>query len=298
MKMDWHELHDKLSALPALESKMDFLLGQIWEAKSTVDSLLKKYEQERINTQRIQKESLSSALLKLTGRYETRLKKEQNDEINAKLEYDQAINNLSYLRGEQQELSERIAELKKDEEAYNIELESRRKKLMQNLPESAAKEFAEIDKEHDEIITEMTNVKEAIVTVSRIKETARKVSSNTKSVTSWASVDTAFSGGGMISNIGKYDQLDSAEETINTLFSQITELKAELSAISGITAPPFPAPKKNVSSSQISDFMPTEAETNQIVANTEHLQESLELKLLELNKALKKNRKREWKNLF
>jgi uncharacterized small protein (DUF1192 family) len=234
--MDWYELRDRLSALPALERKMEQLLGQIWESKNGVDALLKKYEQERINTQQIKESSFSATLLKLTGRYEDRLEKEQRDEIAAKLEYDQAVNNLSYLRGEQQELGDRIAALKKDEEEFHAELSKRRKNLSGNV----ASEFAALSKEHDEIISRMTDAKETLVTASRVHTSAQKAMRCMQNVNSWASVDTAQTrGSGMISHIARYDNLDAAEENVNTLKSQLAVLKKELSRIQNFTPPKF-----------------------------------------------------------
>ncbi|MCL2224115.1 MAG: hypothetical protein FWB96_04000 [Defluviitaleaceae bacterium] len=287
--MDWYELRDRLSALPALEHKMEQLLGQIWEAKGGVDALLKKYEQERINTQRIKKESFSTTLLKLTGRYEDRLEKEQRDEIAAKLEYDQAVNNLSYLRGEQQELGERIAALKQDEETFQAELSKRRKTLSAN----AASEFAALSKEHDEIIIRMTEVKETLVTASRVHTSAQKAMKCMQNVNSWASVDTAQTkGSGMISHIAKYDHLDTAEENVNTLKSQLAVLKTELARIRDFN-PPELASIKNISGKNIVDFLPSPAEIKAIIEDVDKLQPALELELHELNKALEQNRRRE-----
>jgi hypothetical protein len=71
-----------------LEKKMEFFKTEIRKTEREVSDLLRQYEQESCDVEQIQKGSFSSFLLKLVGKYEDKLEKEQRDEINAKLAYD------------------------------------------------------------------------------------------------------------------------------------------------------------------------------------------------------------------
>jgi hypothetical protein len=68
--MSIFELRDRVLALPALEKRMDLLRAEIRKAENDVSGMLRQYERESRDVEHIQKDSLSSFLLRLSGRYE------------------------------------------------------------------------------------------------------------------------------------------------------------------------------------------------------------------------------------
>ena len=85
------ELRDRILMLPSLEKRMKFMLDEIRKAEDDVSNLLRKYERESRDVERLQKDSFSAFLFRLIGKYEDKLEKEQREEINAKIDYDRAV---------------------------------------------------------------------------------------------------------------------------------------------------------------------------------------------------------------
>ncbi|MDR0460144.1 MAG: hypothetical protein LBH62_01710 [Nitrososphaerota archaeon] len=148
------ELRDRVLMLPTLESSLLSLLNEIEKAQFEVSSLLGQYKQESRDVERIQKESFSSFLLKLTGKYADKLDKERREEIHAKLAYDRAVTHLNSLMHEKDELSGRIFDLQVEKQTYQTELTNRRQKITcQLLTEQKNIQYVKLENERNDIIS-------------------------------------------------------------------------------------------------------------------------------------------------
>jgi len=231
--MDWIELRERVLTLPTLEKKLQHLKELIFESKSGIEALLKAYEKNRGTVDRLRGESFSGFLFKLVGRYEDKLDKEQRAEIDAKLEYDRAVNHLEHLIEESHELESRIAELKEDEKSYTNELTSRRKRLFNVLSDADIAEYGKIETTYAELISQRTEVLEAQTVADRAEAAANSALSSLKSAQTWATID-AFSKGGFISHMAKYSHIDDAEMDCYDLHHYLGELRDELADVHGL----------------------------------------------------------------
>jgi len=230
--MDIIELRNRIQSLPTLESRMSNLQKELQQAHDDVSRLSRQYEQERGDVEKLEKESLSSFLLKLVGKYDDKLEKEQKEEISAKLEYDRASSRLESLTSERDSLKSRIDELRADEKKYQAELNSRRSELSR-LTGADADRYAELEKDRKTIIAQMTEIREAMSAAARAKSTALSAQESLKSAQGWATYD-AFTRGGIISHIAKYSHIDSAEQNFSILSSQLRSLRKELGDVNGM----------------------------------------------------------------
>jgi len=230
--MDIIELRDRIQALPALDKKMTALQKNLQSAQDELSKLLRKYEQERGDVVRLEKESLSSFLLKLVGKYEDKLEREQQEEISAKLAYDRAAAQLEVLTQERDSLKQRIFDLRAEEKLYQAELNNRRLELCK-LTGQDAERFAELENERKAIVTQMSEIREAMNAASRAKSTALSAQESLKSAKGWATYD-ALTSGGIISHIAKYSHIDDAERNFNVLSSQLRALRKELGDVAGM----------------------------------------------------------------
>jgi len=231
-KMDIIELRDRIQSLPTLESRMSNLQKDLQQANDEASRLSRQYERERGDVEKLEKESLSSFLLKLVGKYEDKLEKEQKEEISAKLEYDRAASRFENLSNERDSLRLRIDELRADEKKYQEELNSRRSELSR-LVGADAERYTGLEKDRKAIITQMTEIKEAMSAASSAKSTARSAQESLKRAQGWATFDT-FTRGGIISHIAKYSHIDSAEQNFSILSSQLRSLRKELGNVNGM----------------------------------------------------------------
>ena len=228
------ELRDRVLMIPALEKRMRFMLNEIRIAEGDVSSLLKKYERESRDVERMQKDSFSAFLFRLIGKYEDKLEKEQREEINAKIDYDRAVTHLASLLSEKDELAARISALKTEERKYQTELNTRRRELSGKLSDPDGIRYSELENKRNVIISHITEIEEALKITYRTKATAQKIAKSLDSAEGWATFDT-FTRGGIISHMAKYSHIDEAEKNFNTLSHDLRELRAELSDVQGLT---------------------------------------------------------------
>ena len=229
------ELRDRVLTLPTLENRMTLLKNEIRKAEAEMAGLLQRYEQEHRDVERIQKESLSSFMLKIIGKYEDKLEKERREEIEAKLAYDRAVTRCDSLTREKEELASRILVLRGEERNYQTELAARRRSLADKLTEPQGARYTELENERRAIVSQITEIKEALSAAARAKSTAQSALKSLESAEGWATYD-AFTRGGIISHMAKYSHIDSAEQGFHKLSSQLRDLKSELSDVHGLTS--------------------------------------------------------------
>ena len=228
------ELRDRVLMLTALEKRMQFMQSEILKAKDEVASQLRNYERESKDVERLQKDSFSTFLFKLVGKYEDKLEKEQRDEINAKINYDRAVTHLEQLENERRELGTRITNLRLEAKIFETELDSRRQQLAGKLSEPTGIHFAWLEDQRNDIISQITVIEEAQRVAARAKSTAKKVAKSLESAESWATFDV-FGGRGVITNMAKYSHIDDAEEQFNILSHDLRELRDEINDVQGLT---------------------------------------------------------------
>jgi hypothetical protein len=230
------ELRDRVLMLPGLEKRRDLLQDLIKKAESEVASQLARYEKESRDVEQIKAGNFSSYLFRLVGKYEDKLEKEQREEINARLEYDRAVAYLDNLALEKEELVSRISALRAEDKIYREELDNKRAGL-KNLDnnKAAGVRYVELEEERAEIISQITEIEEALRVAARAKSTAKEISKSLDSAEGWATFDI-LSRGGIISHIAKYSHIDEAEKNFNVLSALLRELKNELKDVHGLTA--------------------------------------------------------------
>lgn len=232
--MQISELHDRVLMLPTLENRLAHLQREIEKAEGEISGLLLRYERESRDVENIQRESFSAFLFKLVGKYEDKLEKEQREEIDAKLAYDRAATRFNGLKDEKDRLISRISALRKDELVYQAELTIRRRELAEKMTEPKGKCYAELESERKSIISQMTEIEEALRAANRAKSTAQSALKSLESAEGWATYDL-IARGGILSHMAKYSHIDSAEQSFHVLSSQLRDLKSELNDVHGLT---------------------------------------------------------------
>lgn len=220
------EIRIKIGAIDTLERKLAACSERIKEAEERVCGLLKECEKQKLNVRKIQDESLYSFFLKLLGRYREKLKKEEREEIEAKLEYDRVAAELEELKKEKQELENKINQLLMLEYRYQAELDRRRAAAVRLEGEKGDK-FRQLECENDLIIGRLAETGQALAAALRSRQSAECVLHAFKKAEIWA-VYCLTESGGLISHLAKYSHIDNAESAFNRLISHLKSLQAEL----------------------------------------------------------------------
>ncbi|HHU79090.1 MAG: hypothetical protein ACOX27_09410 [Caldicoprobacterales bacterium] len=224
------EISNNLHRMPAMEERLKSLNKQIAEAERNVLHFKAKYEAESINTEKFERQSLSVILLKLTGKYESRLKQAITYRDEAGLQYDKAVERLKELNKERMELGEKIADLRRDRQLYEAELKRRESELRQNPSDERTYVFNELDQNINRTCRHLKEIDEAIAAARQAKQTATRITEILGKADGWATYDVWFKGG-IISHMAKYGHVDKAKDEFSRLQSQLNILRRELQDI-------------------------------------------------------------------
>ena len=224
---DLPEIRDNLGSIEPLENKISALNERLKCAETEVAFLLKKYENESYDVRKMQTEGFSSFILKTIGKYEGRLEKEKQEEIQAKINYDRALADLDEIKQEKQALEIRLSSLHSLALKYESELKRRRNQIQQRLSESKGQQYQKYENEIKDTLAQITEVEEALHAANNVKLTAQSAAESLRSAESWSTAEI-WLGGGIITHAYKYSHIDKAEACFNHLSSQIETLCKEL----------------------------------------------------------------------
>ncbi len=220
------EMRKKLAFLPTLRERVQILNTKIREAEAEVDGLLDKYKEESLDVEKLEKNSLSTLILKNFGRFEDKVEKETEEMLAAKLEYDKASVRVRELKKEKEESEQRLSLLLQESRRYEEELKNREEAIRAENSE-ISQQYRALEAEQDMLSKELVEMEEAIRAGKRVLSTARSAMDHLESAEGWATFDV-WSRGGIISHIAKYNHIDSATDDFNVLNSQLQDLQKEL----------------------------------------------------------------------
>ena len=235
---DLMELRNRLAVLPALQKRSEQLRARISEAEKEVTSLMSKYEEESMDVERMKAESLSVYIMKLVGKYEGKLDKETEEMLAAKREYDKAVEKVKELKQQRNELDSRLADLHKDKQIYEAELQQREQTLKNDSNSAASQKYHELDAQESYLSQQLVETEEAIRAANRVIATAEGAMGHLESAESWATYDVWFKSG-IFSHMAKYEHIDNAEEAFNRLNFLMDDLRRELKDINISEMPGF-----------------------------------------------------------
>lgn len=236
--MDLNKIRDELRALPVYQSRMESLTEQIRRTENSLEELLEKCQNESYDVERLQKETLSTYLLRLLGKYEDRLDKELQDEVAAKTAYDEAFVHLGELHRKAGEVQVKIDSLHQKECQYEAALTLRREKLRRQYSKMEGRAYRQWEKERQALIQQITEIDEAASVASKALHAVQEVQKSLRSAEKLATYDL-LDRGGLFSHMKKYAHFDNAETASNRLRSLLQILQKELADVQGFNGYSF-----------------------------------------------------------
>lgn len=221
--MSYQETYDRWIQLTEEKKILELKLKETTETKrvknNQLHTFLSMMKKEKKDVEDLEKSSLSSLLSKVTGKYEEKLMKEQEEYLEAKLLYEDKKNELQLLEEKEKRLTEELPRI-------DHEITVLKKSLLQDYPEGNqfSKEI-EGKKEHlYRLQKELEEALDAVHNVMGYTEDARKEFSSAKG---WSTYDTFF-GGGLIADLAKYNKLDNANKFVSRISAATKDMKKEL----------------------------------------------------------------------
>lgn len=239
------EIKNNFSTLQVLEKRMERLIKSIYEAEAEVQSLLAKFEAEALDVEKLKEDSFSTTLLRLFGKYDSKLDKEAEEMLSAKMAYDKSVERVKELKQERENLGSRISALRNDKRLYEDEIKRREEGIISSTDSKVSVKYMELEKERKMLMQQLVETDEALRVAIEAINIGKRAVQYLESAEKWATYDVWFKSG-IISHMVKYDHIDNAESEFNRLDSQLKNLKKELKDVRMLDTPEI----STISSSQ------------------------------------------------
>lgn len=230
------DIKEKVLSIHFLNNKAADLKKKIADAETTLDKIKVNYELEKYDVEKLEKDSFSTLIIKLLGKYEDKMEKETREMIHAKIELDHALTRVDSLKGELSLINKRIMEVRKYQFAYEEELKKREKEVKERLHSKYYEEYQMLADEIDFSYKQKIEVEEALTAAKRAKNVAESAMVHLDKAEGIATYDVWFKGGILV-HMAKYEQIDEAERYMNSLSSCLKDLAKELKDIEYYASP-------------------------------------------------------------
>lgn len=202
-----------------VEQKLKDTTEEQQEKDSQLHTFLSTMKKELKDVENLETSTLSTLFTKVTGKFEEKLIKEQEEYLQAKLHYDDKKNELDHLNEKEKRLQYELSKL-------NQEISAIKESLLQDYPEGV--QFSkEMEKRKEQLFHLRRELEEALDAVHRVMEYAEMAIQELLSARGWSTYDTFF-GGGLLADLAKYNRLDEANKAISKISAASKEMKKEL----------------------------------------------------------------------
>lgn len=230
------DMKEKLLSIPMLNNKATALKEKVLDAEATLNKMKAKYTSEQYDVERLEKDSFSTLIIKLFGKYDDKLEKEMNEMLHAKIELDEAFTQLDSLERELSLVNTRLSELKRYKFTYEEELRKREEEIKSKLDSKYYGKYQLLSNEIDFSYNQKIEIEEALTAAKRAKNVAESAMVHLDKAEGIATYDVWFKGGILV-HMAKYEQIDEAELYMNSLSSCLKNLQKELQDIQYKDAP-------------------------------------------------------------
>lgn len=227
--MEIREMRDMVQKKASLKAKLGELQRQKDELKESIRELGYQKDKEQADVARLEKGGLSSFLHLVMGRREEKLDKERQEAYAAAVKYETAVGQLEAVNKDIMDLEKRIVE------TGNVELQleaalREKKEWLKVYSEDKGARILEKEERIAWLHNQQREIEEAINVGSRAARLAEQISRELDSAHGWGVYDLV--GGGLMADMVKHSHLNTAQEQINSLQSELRNFKKELADVS------------------------------------------------------------------
>lgn len=214
--------HEAEAALCSLRSRRDALAAELAEQEALLQA-------EQADVERLEGQGLSTLFYRLTGRLEEQLEQEQQEASEAQAAYDAAAVSLAEAEAELAWREQELAALADCEGQYRALLEEKADAI-RRINGAAATELRRLERRREALTARRRELREASAAGSTALDTTERALSRLNRARGWSTWDLV--GGGLVSDLAKYSQLDSAQAELEQLRTQLADFRAELADVS------------------------------------------------------------------
>lgn len=217
-----------------LSAQLSDLLLQQAELEQKVTELGKVKQEEQEDVDRLQKGSLAVFFYKATGKIDEKLSKEQAEAYAAAVKYAAAERELEGVNYDIAECRRRLSELQWIEREYQRMVEEKAKQIKaENGP--VVEQILQLERQIFFLQNQKKEIDEAINAGQAARSISQKILGDLQSAKDWGTWDMI--GGGLITDMMKYDKLNSAQSNVQDLQTALRNFRTELADVKeGISA--------------------------------------------------------------
>lgn len=217
-----------------LSAQLSDLLLQQAELEQRVTELGKVKQEEQEDVDRLQKGSLAVFFYKATGKIDEKLSKEQAEAYAAAVKYAAAERELEGVNYDIAECRRRLSELQWIEREYQRIIEEKAKQIKaENGP--VVEQILQLERQIFFLQNQKKEIDEAINAGQAARSISQKILGDLQSAKDWGTWDMI--GGGLITDMMKYDKLNSAQSNVQDLQTALRNFRTELADVKeGISA--------------------------------------------------------------
>ena len=224
LKALWEQVAEK----KVVDAKDQELQAQRKTVAQRVRQLEKVKQSEQADVDRLERGSLAAFFYQMVGRMDEKLDKEQQEAYAARVRYDAAARELASIDADLARLEARLKGLSGCEQRYQDALMERFREIKEtNSP--AAQELMESESRVVELKLRRREIREAVQAGNTALKQAGAVLESLDSARGWSTMDLV--GGGIWSDLAKYDHLDEAQEQVEQLQVDLRRFKTELADV-------------------------------------------------------------------
>lgn len=224
LKALWEQVAEK----KVVDAKYQELQAQRKTVAQRVRQLEKVKQSEQADVDRLERGSLAAFFYQMVGRMDEKLDKEQQEAYAARVRYDAAARELASIDADLARLEARLKGLSGCEQRYQDALMERFREIKEtNSP--AAQELMESESRVVELKLRRREIREAVQAGNTALKQAGAVLESLDSARGWSTMDLV--GGGIWSDLAKYDHLDEAQEQVEQLQVDLRRFKTELADV-------------------------------------------------------------------
>ena len=217
-----------------LSAQLSDLLLQQAELEQRVTELGKVKQEEQEDVDRLQKGSLAVFFYKATGKIDKKLSKELAEAYAAAVKYAAAERELEGVNYDIAECRRRLSELQWIEREYQRMVEEKAKQIKaENGP--VVEQILQLERQIFFLQNQKKEIDEAINAGQAARSISQKILGDLQSAKDWGTWDMI--GGGLITDMMKYDKLNSAQSNVQDLQTALRNFRTELADVKeGISA--------------------------------------------------------------
>lgn len=224
------ELEEKKYRKRKAQTRLQVLERQKRELEESITVYARQTAEEQADVEELTGRTLKGFLARLQkNTYKDKLTREEAEAAAALAKYETAQAALADTERQITEARQEVRGLKMAEREYENCLAERRAWL-EAQEGAAAEEIARLEGEAEEIRGRKREVYEACTAGKRVEALAAQVDKELSEAQNWGNWD-AWGGGGLLSDMAKYEHLDAASEMTKSLQNLIGQFRTELADV-------------------------------------------------------------------